>query len=171
MNTVASTTTGVQPIRCTICPIPNCAVCNPSTPNVCTECYPGYFPKDKTCTTKCAVEGCDSCRSNVDACDTCLEGWRKTLTGKCEKCTVSQCKKCDLAKDVCSECINDYVLEGEKCELCILGCKSCFGRSKCLECDENYNFWMDKSQTCHLVSNLLNLKFLLGLASAVFLNY
>lgn len=68
---------------------------------LCQTCVTGYslafestFCKDNS--NLCSILGCSKC-SQVDYCDTCLDGLQLSLDHKkCVKCSVLGCRMCDV---------------------------------------------------------------------------
>ena len=122
--------------------------------NMCINCTPGYYPRDKGCTTQCSSHCQEICQEIDGSCPNCLEGyWDRGCNSQCNS---SACKNsCNKITGFCDECNDGWYKDGSSeigCKLCPLSCLKCLNASYCEVChdDGKYGRQCDKncSQNC-----------------------
>lgn len=107
---------------------PLCANCQN---NQCLECFPSYYLNNLDCNP--CPKNCLKCQSQ-DYCDSCSEGYFKSLAGHCLECD----EVCTLCKDkLCQSCKFGFNLNNGIC--CPIGCKDC-NIDGCTSCEIGYYF-------------------------------
>ena len=133
---------------CISCNDPYCRNCSPK--NICISCINPYVLYENICKDKCP-EGYSS-RDRI-----------------CKKCKVEFCKICTYDQEVCYECKYDFYLQNNSCIKtpeqcpanqfscnrgccdCPIHCKRCSNYYDCLECDNGYNF--DLNRYCKKITD------------------
>ncbi|KAL7712191.1 Uncharacterized protein QTN25_010169 [Entamoeba marina] len=114
----------------------------------CSECTSGYKVVDGKC-SKCTVENCGNCDSDVNTCDDCLYGYYYNLTtNECiERTNFDHCNHYYTNEDVCLGCESGYVLIDNACVSCSdQYCDVCDENLKCKLCQNGY--FMNENFTC-----------------------
>ncbi|KAL4502619.1 hypothetical protein ABPG73_014376 [Tetrahymena malaccensis] len=119
----------------------SCKTCSkPKDSNTCLSCNDGFFLDG----TKCSIctTPCKTCSISSSKCFSCVANY--TFDSSKNQCTPdcdTSCKTCSIPKDAnqCLSCNDGAFLDGTKCTLCTLPCKTCDTSStKCLSCVANY---------------------------------
>lgn len=129
--------------QCVQCNL-NCMHCeSPSKPDICTECYKGYFLDDSTSTCiKCGNKFCSKCANNTTECSECLPGSYLDENQNCQLCD-STCLTCTgPSRFECSSCKDGYSLINQSysnyCERCPSNCINCTSDLICKTCKEGF---------------------------------
>ncbi|KAL4503914.1 hypothetical protein ABPG72_022544 [Tetrahymena utriculariae] len=127
----------------------SCKNCSkPIDPNSCTSCNDESFLDGSKCTL--CTSPCKTCDTSSTKCLSCITNYSfDSSKNICNLSCDSTCKSCSKPNDInsCLTCNDGAFLDGTKCTLCTLPCKTCDTSStKCQSCIINYTFDSSKNQ-------------------------
>ncbi len=104
-------------LNCTIAD-PNCKNCTGSSSSIqCSDCNTNYVLNSTSfiCVIDCSPTqpNCLTCQS-VTVCQTCLSGYVKSATGKCDTCDVGL----KMTNGKCDSCLDGYFNNSGVCTAC-----------------------------------------------------
>ena len=100
-----------------------------------------------SCTNSICIKCPDNTSPPCEATLSCVVGYYyNSITNNCSNCD-SPCKTCTTSGNTnCSDCIDGYYLDGNICKLCSLvlsDCKNCSNSTTCLECYDDYSYFLE----------------------------
>lgn len=105
--------------QCVSCTTSQCQTCNPTNPDQCYSCLPGFYLNSNSQCTACP-SSCATCLTG-NGCLTCASGYTTLANApitpggyQCIACD-SPCATCINTPDYCTSCVDGYQFFGWKC--------------------------------------------------------
>lgn len=142
------------PLQCLKCLVDNCQICSPDL-DKCQKCFDSYILSSdlKTCDSNCLPNEYIEIIESIKKCQKCPIN--------CSKCISSLvCKTCAVpyflyGNSCVSSCPDSYFSDFNNCIPCSLACQKCSSFAVCWKCDQEKQFFLEKSKkVCTFIADI-----------------